>query len=90
MDVKYAKHHSNTLLSEDWHSRIILFTMHRNSELRLVGMRLSANLHRGVVNHDIVSIKGGFIAWISVVRREDEGTTVDHDQPKLWGILDIH
>ena len=78
MDIKHAEGDANAFLAENRHRRVVLFTMHRDGQLVLVWVSFSANLHRSIIDHDVMGVESYLVVRVVIVGREDEGTTINH------------
>ena len=90
MNIKCSIAHSNALLAEDGHRWVILLTIHRDCQLRLVRMFFGSNLHRTVVDHDVASIESSLIARVIVMRREYQSATINLNKFQQRRFLNVH
>ena len=90
MDIKHAEGDANAFLAENRHRRVVLFTMHRDGQLVLVWVSFSANLHRSIIDHDVMGVESYLVVRVVIVGREDEGTTINHKKVDLRRIFDVN
>lgn len=90
MNIEHTKRDTNAFLAENWHSWVVLFTVHRDRQLVLIRMPLCSHFHSTIVDHDVVSIESDLVVGVVIMGWEDQSTTIDHKQIDLRGVLDIH
>ena len=72
MNINSAKPDSNALVSVDGNVGVILFAMHRNCQLRSVGLILGARFKSSIVDEHIMCIERSLVGWVGRVRRKDQ------------------